>query len=94
MGKAPVLDEPQPALEVPTCQHHWLIETPRGATSCGRCKRCGEEREFRNSASDHLWEDDSKSGYGAWSGVRSIAKSGDDDEVAAAPRQRQSALTV
>lgn len=86
MSKASAVEERQPALEAPTCQHHWLIETPRGATSMGRCKRCGAEREFRNSATDRLWENDSGSGYSPWSGVRSIPKATDDDEVAAAPR--------
>ena len=65
------------------CQHHWLIETPRGALSAGRCKRCGEEREFRNSATDHLWEDESGSGYNPWRGIRSASRSGDDDEASA-----------
>ena len=31
------------------CKHHWLIEMPQGATSVGRCKRCGESKEFANS---------------------------------------------
>jgi len=42
----------------PTCRHHWLIESPQGATSLGKCKVCGEVREFRNSAADTLWEGD------------------------------------
>ena len=88
MGKTSTIDEKRPAgpeatidTELPTCQHHWLIETPRGAISNGHCKRCGEEREFRNSATDHLWETESGSGYNAWRGVRSTASapSGDDD---------------
>lgn len=88
MGKASVIEErrdaPEAAApEAPTCRHHWIIETPRGATSNGRCKRCGSEREFRNSATDHLWEDDSGRGYNPWSGVSSTPKAGDDDEVAA-----------
>ncbi len=44
--------------EVPQCRHHWVIETPHGATSIGRCKICSEIREFRNSAADTLWEGD------------------------------------
>jgi hypothetical protein len=28
------------------CTHHWLLESPRGDTSRGVCKYCGEEREF------------------------------------------------
>ena len=78
MGKSTVIEERQPQAEAPTCQHHWLIESPSGATSKGRCKRCGEEREFRNSASDHLWEDDSGKGYRPWSGVRAVRKTTDD----------------
>lgn len=31
------------------CAHHWVIETPRGALSNGRCKLCGETRDFPNS---------------------------------------------
>ncbi len=44
--------------EQPTCRHHWVIESPHGATSLGRCKICDEVREFRNSAADTLWEGD------------------------------------
>jgi hypothetical protein len=92
MGKTSTIEENRPAVseatiesEVPTCQHHWLIETPRGATSHGHCKRCGEEREFRNSATDHLWEDESGSGYNAWRGVKSApARASSDDDVSAA----------
>jgi len=32
-----------------TCTHHWLLPTPDGPTCIGRCKKCGEEREFSNS---------------------------------------------
>lgn len=41
------------------CRHHWVIETPNGAISTGRCKRCGIVREFRNSSEDPLWDSDS-----------------------------------
>ncbi len=44
--------------EKPTCRHHWMIDSPHGTTSNGRCKICGEVREFRNSAADGLWEND------------------------------------
>jgi len=92
MGKAQLIekgeDQPQTDATDVTCQHHWVIETPRGATSLGRCKRCDEEREFRNSATDHLWEDESGSGYNAWRGVRPARAAADDDEVAASPRSR------
>ncbi len=40
------------------CCHHWVIETPNGALSGGRCKRCGQERMFRNSQEDLMWDSD------------------------------------
>lgn len=48
--------EEKGAPAAPECRHHWLIESPQGATSWGTCKLCGERREFMNSASDALWE--------------------------------------
>src|SRR3989442_14870591 len=101
MGKTTAVAERKPetltaaVMEAPTCQHHWLIETPRGAMSHGRCKSCGEEREFRNSANDYVWEDESGSGYNAWRGVRSEPTRADDEEVAASPgAAREPALIV
>jgi len=88
MGKTATIEKntgQEPETQEITCQHHWVIDTPRGAMSQGRCKRCGEEREFRNSATDHLWEDESGSGYNAWRGVKSkpTHTSSDDDVTAA-----------
>jgi hypothetical protein len=59
--RTPVIEEQifQEATEdEPVCRHHWVIESPHGATSHGICKICGEGREFQNSASDTLWEGD------------------------------------
>ena len=28
--------------------HYWIIKTADGPMSMGRCKRCGESREFAN----------------------------------------------
>ncbi len=75
-----------PALDTPTCRHHWLIESPRAATSKGRCKLCGAEREFRNSPSAYMWEEDSSDGYSPRSSAASAPSFSDDDEVAVAPR--------
>ncbi len=55
--QSPVVEQTDEEL-APQCRHHWLIESPQGATSMGRCKVCGEAREFRNSAADTLWEGD------------------------------------
>lgn len=87
MGKAAVKERKTeaaataPDTDVATCRHHWIIETPRGALSDGRCKLCGEQRQFRNSANDYIWDDDSSSssGYG-WGGARSTPKVSDDDD--------------
>lgn len=43
----------------PVCRHHWVIETPNGSVSQGHCKRCGLEREFRNSTEEAGREGDS-----------------------------------
>jgi hypothetical protein len=32
-----------------SCTHHWLIETPNGEFSRGRCKKCGAKKQFRNA---------------------------------------------
>jgi hypothetical protein len=31
------------------CEHHWMIGEPNGPVSKGVCKRCGTQKEFRNS---------------------------------------------
>jgi hypothetical protein len=46
--------EDAPIFQAPTCQHHWIIESPSGPTSIGRCKLCGAERQFPNSAEGPL----------------------------------------
>jgi len=43
----------------PACPHHWVIDTPNGSLSGGRCKHCGITREFRNSSEDLMWDSDS-----------------------------------
>lgn len=43
----------------PVCRHHWIIDTPNGSVSGGRCKRCGITRQFRNSSEDLMWDSDS-----------------------------------
>jgi hypothetical protein len=52
-------EAPAEAAEVtsaPECHHHWVIASPNGAMSLGKCKICGTEKEFPNSAEDGLWE--------------------------------------
>ena len=35
-------------MEIISCIHYWVIETPNSKTSKGVCKYCGEVREFWN----------------------------------------------
>ena len=44
--------------EKPACRHRWVLESPSGAMSLGKCRVCGAEKEFPNSAEDYLWERD------------------------------------
>jgi hypothetical protein len=88
MGSKTAVRERKPEAVAPVeagaCRHHWIIDTPQGALSSGRCKRCGEEREFRNSANDYIWDGDSSSrGYGRLGGVRSTPKPVAEDEMTA-----------
>jgi len=67
------------------CRHHWLIESAQGPTSMGMCKLCGAQREFKNSATDFLWEDEplSELSHGGWGKSREFhapaAKGADGD---------------
>lgn len=47
------------------CLHHWIIETPHGATSRGTCKHCGTRKRFPNAAADNIW-DAAGAGLGRW----------------------------
>lgn len=67
-----VIDELRPDGEVedtaPVCKHHWRIAAPNGATSMGTCKRCGAVKEFSNSSSDSIWENENSDGGNRWRG--------------------------
>ena len=36
-----------------TC--HWVIEPPNGPVSMGKCKKCGTQKEFKNSVEYNTW---------------------------------------
>jgi hypothetical protein len=38
------------------CRHHWVIDSARGPTSWGFCRRCAATREFANSCPGAVWE--------------------------------------
>jgi hypothetical protein len=64
MNQEVVSDVVEELPEAPACSHHWKIAPPNGATSIGKCSLCGEEREFRNSSADSIWDNDSgESGF-------------------------------
>ena len=54
-----VMDVPTDTVSTVACAHHWVIDAPAGPLSHGRCKLCGQNREFRNSPDNAFyWEDD------------------------------------
>ena len=34
---------------------HWIIDPPNGPASNGTCKKCGTEKEFKNSFEYNTW---------------------------------------
>ncbi len=45
-GNAEMLDD----FIANNCAHHWVIDRANGPVSDGVCQRCGERRQFTNSA--------------------------------------------
>jgi hypothetical protein len=33
------------------CVHHWVLESPKGELTSGRCKKCGGTRQFTGETS-------------------------------------------
>ncbi len=52
--KGPAVSE-QDAMDL-ECNHHWLIASPNGPTSQGRCKLCGQHANFNNSFAETGWD--------------------------------------
>ena len=42
-------------LEVSSCRHQWLIDTPDGPSSKGVCRICGENKQFQNYIEGSTW---------------------------------------
>ena len=57
MGIRKKLNPETRPFETGDCRHHWIIETPGGTVSSGRCRLCGEETQFPNSVNDYKWND-------------------------------------
>lgn len=41
-------------LTLSDCSHHYVIEIPNGPFSLGECKKCGNQREYRNAHSSDI----------------------------------------
>ncbi len=57
--------KPVAVAEKTGCSHHWVIEPPNGAVSAGKCRLCGESRDFKNSYE-----------YSSWYGTKTPPKPG------------------
>ena len=55
------VSKPSPGerMESPECRHHWLIESPQGPVSRGRCQLCDATREFKNYIDAISWGEES-----------------------------------
>ncbi len=62
------------------CAHHWLIEAAGGPTSQGKCRLCGETKQFQNFVEGGSWDDDRSARRDA-SGRRgaAVVRVADDD---------------
>jgi|KNS7250_AmetaT_FD_contig_41_1619093_length_835_multi_2_in_0_out_0_1 hypothetical protein len=49
-----VIAEPE-VLEIQTCQHEWMIDSPNGPSSHGICHLCGIEKDFPNYIEGSAW---------------------------------------
>jgi len=56
----PITESPAEKKEE-TCRHYWVIAAPDGPVSKGKCKTCGEVKEFRNYLETSPWGVDSRS---------------------------------
>ena len=50
--KVKVEDKPEVKPEEQVCHHYWVIEVANGPKSLGKCKNCGEAKEFFNAFPD------------------------------------------
>ena len=42
-------------VEISSCQHVWVIDTPNGPSSKGVCTICAEEKQFQNYIEGSAW---------------------------------------
>lgn len=77
------------------CRHHWVIESPQGATSRGVCKRCGTQREFYNAPPDAMWESDGGANLstGRWGKARPLSAE-DEEGLSLAPQEARGEVAL
>lgn len=46
------------------CSHYWIIDSPNGPTSVGRCKYCGAVKEFNNYLPYSSWAEEKAANRG------------------------------
>jgi hypothetical protein len=46
------------------CSHYWIIDSPNGPTSVGRCKYCGAVKEFDNYLPYSSWAEEKAASRG------------------------------
>ena len=46
------------------CSHYWIIDSPNGPTSVGRCKYCGAVKEFTNYLPYSSWAEEKAANRG------------------------------
>jgi hypothetical protein len=57
------------------CVHYWIIDVPSGPVSGGKCRLCGNNKEFRNYLEARsVWDDDRTSSQASTAGSSSLSK--------------------
>lgn len=89
-AEIPVADREYGVVETPACRHHWIIDSPQGATSMGVCKICGTRREFFNYAPEGSWDSESLSDLSSKKSWEPKTASAADEEYDLASSSRSS----
>ena len=65
-------------LENLECVHYWIIDVPSGPVSKGKCRLCGDSKEFRNYLETaSAWDDDRTSSQASTAVRSSLSQLGD-----------------
>jgi hypothetical protein len=59
------------------CVHYWVIDVPSGPVSGGKCRVCGEKKEFRNSLeSGFAWDEERTTSQASVAGRQALNQLG------------------